>query len=115
MYANAVSEEGNTRALSLIDKYFEVVDYYWRGIGVNEGSSLRLRPQFAEFDGGSSLGECTEVPPKGCRCRDVILGRVHPVDCPLFGKTCTPLNAVGPCMVSSEGVCGIWYKNRGVI
>ena len=28
----------------------------------------------------------------------------------LFGKKCTPLTAVGPCMVSSEGACAAYYK-----
>jgi hydrogenase expression/formation protein HypD len=114
MYVNAVSEEGNIKALGMMDKYFEVADDYWRGIGTIESSALRLKQEFAEFDAGSNFEASVETPPKGCRCKDVILGRIHPVDCPLFAKKCTPLNAVGPCMVSTEGVCGIWYKNRGV-
>lgn len=114
MYVNAVSEEGNIKAIDIIDKYFEVADDYWRGIGVIEKSALRLKSEFADFDAGSNFEGYIENMPKGCRCRDVILGRIHPVDCQLFAKTCTPLNAVGPCMVSVEGVCGIWYKNRGV-
>lgn len=115
MYVNAVSEEGNSKALEMMDKYFEISNDYWRGIGIIGKSALRLKPQYAGFDVGSNFDACIETPPKGCRCKDVILGRIHPVDCPLFGKTCTPLNAAGPCMVSSEGVCGIWYKNRGII
>ena len=114
MYTNAVSEEGNTKALEIMNKYFEVSDDYWRGIGTIEKSALRLKPEFAAFDAGSSFDGYVDTMPKGCRCKDVILGRIHPVDCPLFGEKCTPLNAVGPCMVSTEGVCGIWYKNRGV-
>jgi hydrogenase expression/formation protein HypD len=50
---------------------------------------------------------------EGCRCGDVILGRIDPDECPLFGAECTPTSAVGPCMVSSEGACGTWYKSRG--
>lgn len=114
MYVNAVSEEGNKKAIDIIDKYFEAIDDYWRGIGVIEKSALRLKSEFADFDAGSNFDGYIENMPKGCRCRDVILGRIHPVDCQLFAKTCTPLEAVGPCMVSVEGVCGIWYKNRGV-
>lgn len=114
MYVNAVSEGGNTKALAMMDKYFESADGYWRGIGTIQKSALRLKSEFIKFDAGSDFGACVEHEPKGCRCRDVILGRIHPVDCSLFAKICTPLNAVGPCMVSTEGVCGIWYKNRGV-
>lgn len=114
MYVNAVSEEGNKKALAIMNKYFETADDYWRGIGIIEKSALMLKSEFKDFDAGSDFNEYIEALPGGCRCRDVILGRIHPVDCPLFGKVCTPLNAVGPCMVSSEGVCGIWYKNRGI-
>lgn len=109
MYVSAVSEKGNQKALSLIDQYFECADDYWRGIGIIQKSALRLREKYREFDAGSSFVIADESMPKGCRCTDVILGRINPVDCPLFQKTCSPLNAVGPCMVSSEGACGIWY------
>ncbi|NLF31849.1 MAG: hydrogenase formation protein HypD, partial [Planctomycetes bacterium] len=37
-------------------------------------------------------------------------GKVLPTECPLFGKACTPAAPIGPCMVSSEGVCAAWYK-----
>jgi len=112
MYSNAVTEEGNTKALAMIDQYFESGDDYWRGIGIIEDSALRLKPEYAAFDAGSNFAATVETPPPGCRCTDVILGRIHPIDCPLFSKVCNPLNAIGPCMVSTEGVCGIWYKNR---
>jgi len=45
-----------------------------------------------------------------CRCGDVILGRIDPDECPLFGTSCTPSHPTGPCMVSSEGACGYWYR-----
>ncbi|QIB69228.1 hydrogenase formation protein HypD [Aminipila butyrica] len=113
MYVSAVSQEGNPQALSVINQYFETKEDFWRGIGVIPQSSLGLKSAYQQFDAGSSFIEYREELPKGCRCTDVILGRITPVECPLFGGSCTPLNAVGPCMVSTEGVCGIWYKNRG--
>lgn len=113
MYISAVSNEGNKTALSVINEYFQVKDDFWRGIGVIEKSSLGLKPEYLQYDAGSGFDDYKENPPKGCRCTDVILGRINPTECPLFGEQCTPLNAVGPCMVSVEGVCGIWYKNRG--
>lgn len=111
MYQSAVSCEGNQRAKAMIDRYFEITDDYWRGIGIIKGSALRLRPEFKDFEAVSTVAEAFDVTPKGCKCTDVILGRINPMECPLFGKACTPLNAVGPCMVSSEGACGIWYRN----
>ncbi len=111
LYVSAVTEEGNQKATSLINTYFESSDDDWRGIGRIEKSAMRLRDEYQNYDAGSCLEEKEEIMPKGCRCTDVILGRINPVDCPLFKKVCTPMDAVGPCMVSSEGACGIWYKN----
>jgi len=42
--------------------------------------------------------------------RKVILGKAYPADCKLFKKACTPKSPAGPCMVSMEGSCNIWYK-----
>lgn len=113
LYPSVVSEEGNKKAQELIEEYFEAVDDNWREIGRIPESGLRLREKYREYDAGSSFPVTQTEHPKGCRCRDVVLGRIHPVDCPLFYKVCTPMNAIGPCMVSTEGACGIWYKNGG--
>jgi len=111
MYPSVVTEDGNYKAQKLVDQYFESTDDYWRGIGVIEGSALSLREQYRDYDAGSVGRIQEEKQPIGCRCTDVILGRIQPIECPLFKKVCSPLSAVGSCMVSSEGACGIWYKN----
>ncbi|MDF2906117.1 MAG: hydrogenase formation HypD protein [Herbinix sp.] len=113
LYPSVVGEDGNEKAKELVATYFEAVDEDWREIGRIEASGLRLREQYRNYDGGSTFSADQAQSPKGCRCREVILGRIHPVDCPLFHKVCTPVNAIGPCMVSTEGACGIWYKNGG--
>ncbi|NTU59748.1 MAG: hydrogenase formation protein HypD, partial [Deltaproteobacteria bacterium] len=51
--------------------------------------------------------------PPGCRCADVLRGRLDPAGCALFGRACTPEFPVGACMVSSEGACGAHYRYRG--
>ena len=111
MYASAVTEEGNQKAAAFIKEYFEAADGFWRGIGTIEGSALRLKEEYGAYDAGSSEEETKEDMPIGCKCTDVILGRINPSDCPLFKTVCNPLHAVGPCMVSPEGSCGIWYQN----
>jgi hydrogenase expression/formation protein HypD len=111
LYPSVVSEGGNQRAEDLVLKYFEAVDDDWRKIGIIPDSGLRLKAEYRDYDAGSTFSFETGEHPKACRCRDVILGRIHPVDCPLFSTVCSPMNAVGPCMVSTEGACGIWYKN----
>ena len=49
-------------------------------------------------------------PNPACRCGDVLMGRIKPYECPLFGKVCTTEHPVGACMVSSEGTCSAYYK-----
>lgn len=114
MYTSAVSEEGNAKAMEIINRYFERTDAYWREIGIIKNSGLRLKAEYEDYNACIDLESCAETTTQnGCRCREVILGRINPIDCPLFKNVCTPLNAIGPCMVSSEGACGIWYKNKG--
>ena len=107
LYPQVVSEKGQKRALALIDKFFEPSDAYWRGIGTIKGSGLVLKKEFAQF--GAANGEFSDES-RGCRCGDVMLGRIDPPDCTAFGRECTPQRPVGACMVSDEGACGIWMN-----
>jgi hydrogenase expression/formation protein HypD len=111
LYPNVVTASGNREALEQIDKYFIRQDTAWRGLGVIGGSGYALRPEFAEFDAGDWDTGADAAEPPGCLCGSVIIGRAVPTDCPFFGSACTPLGPVGPCMVSAEGACGIYYRN----
>jgi hydrogenase expression/formation protein HypD len=111
LYAETVSAAGNVKAREVMDKYFELRDAAWRGLGEVANSGYYLRKAWADFDAGSFDIDSAEEMPEGCRCTEVITGRIDPDECPLFGKTCAPGNAAGPCMVSAEGACGIWYRN----
>lgn len=113
MYPNAVKENGNIKALEAIDEVFETGPAMWRGLGVIQDSGLYLADEYALYDGGSrDLVEDMELP-AGCSCADVITGKINPDQCPMFENgACTPMKPFGPCMVSSEGSCGIWYRNK---
>lgn len=114
-YIRGVTPEGNSNALAAIDKVFRKAETDWRGIGPVPESGLVLKEEFAEFD-ASTLMECnieTTPDPSGCRCGDVLKGRITPLECPLFGKVCRPESPVGPCMVSSEGSCSTYYLYAG--
>jgi len=108
----SVSREGNARAREVLDEVFEVVDAPWRALGVIPASGMALRDEWAEFDAERRFDlpaeESYEMP--GCRCGDVICGRLHPSECPLFARRCTVRDPVGPCMVSSEGACAAAFK-----
>lgn len=113
MYPNAVKDEGNPKAIAAINEVYEPGPAMWRGLGVIEGSGLYLRDEYAAYDGGSKGLDADMALPEGCRCGAVITGKINPDQCPMFaGGICTPVNPFGPCMVSSEGSCGIWYRNK---
>lgn len=111
-YSRAVHDEGNPKAQAVMNDVFAPADALWRGIGMIPGSGLELAPKYERFDAMKRLNlELKEVPPlKGCRCGDVLRGKMAPNKCPLFGKACTPAKPVGPCMVSTEGSCAAYYK-----
>ncbi|MBN2654816.1 MAG: hydrogenase formation protein HypD [Nitrospirae bacterium] len=114
-YKKVVSEIGNPNAVGFMEKYFEPVDAYWRGIGVLPGSGLSIRDEWRRRDAEavfdlSGVVECPE--PKGCMCGLVLRGVKLPSECNLFGKACTPERPIGACMVSTEGSCAAYYKYR---
>lgn len=114
-YPGVVRPAGNVAAQRILHRVFDVVDAPWRGVGTVPASGYRLRPEFAGRDAVPVLklkdGDAGDgdMPP-GCRCGDVVLGRLPPQDCPLYGRACTPADPVGPCMVSDEGACHIWWQ-----
>ncbi len=115
MYGRAVSGRGNEAAVEAMGKVFEAADTEWRGIGRIPGSGLRLRSEYAASDAAVRFGMgevAADSMPAGCGCGDVLLGRIRPEGCALFGKACRPESPIGPCMVSLEGTCSIAYKYR---
>jgi hydrogenase expression/formation protein HypD len=48
--------------------------------------------------------------PAECRAGDVLRGNLKPVQCPAFGKLCTPDHPLGAPMVSAEGACAAYYN-----
>ncbi len=111
-YGRVVRPAGNPVILRLMADYLEPVDAVWRGLGRLPASGLALRPEFAAFDAARKFGVAVAGgrPPPGCRCGDVLKGRIAPPGCALFGQACTPAHPVGPCMVSSEGSCAAHYR-----
>ena len=104
LYKNVVTEDGNVKARELVDKYFTKADSAWRGMGTIHDSGMILRDEYKEYDAGSFGLDEDHMPP-GCSCASVLVGKVKPNECPLFGRNCTPDNAHGACMVSTEGSC----------
>ncbi|ALC90195.1 hypothetical protein AM500_10675 [Bacillus sp. FJAT-18017] len=94
-----------------MDKVLEVCDEALRGIGVIPASGWGLKPEYSCFDAKLRFTVDVGEPCKTkCRCGDVIKGLITPDECALFGKTCKPMNPIGPCMVSAEGSCAAFYQ-----
>lgn len=111
-YGDVVEPDGNPRARQILSEVYEPCEAEWRGIGKIPASGLRMREAYKDYDISYVMPVHTSLPPKktACRCGEVLQGLVKPEECPLFGKACVPEHAVGPCMVSVEGVCAAWYK-----
>jgi hydrogenase expression/formation protein HypD len=116
-YPQAVRQQGNSAALRLIERYFETTDSSWRGLGEVPGSGKRLKEEYSSFDAEKRYHLETAAVSENplCRCGEVLAGKITPLECPLFGKECTPATPVGACMASSEGSCSaaFIYGNQG--
>lgn len=116
LYSRVVTREGNRTAISAMSGAYNVIDAKWRGIGIISSSGYEIADNFSEFNirnqekipvsGGEDI-------PKGCRCAEVMLGKIYPEECSLFNKKCSPENPIGPCMVGNEGTCSIHARFGG--
>ena len=104
LYPQAVKPGGNKDAKEAVNSFFEKGDAAWRGMGIIPDSGLYLREEIMKYDAGSK-GIINDKENNGCRCADVITGRLTASKCPLFGTACTPEHPIGACMVSQEGAC----------
>ena len=112
-YARVVSEEGNPRALAVLEEVFCLRPHFeWRGLGFISQSALALRPEFEHFDAEArhDVPGVRVADPKACQCGEVLKGAIKPWECKVFGTACTPETPIGTCMVSSEGACAAYYN-----
>lgn len=116
-YPAVVKATGNPVAQKMLHKAFDTVDAPWRGIGTIPQSGYDLqqhlhhhdaRLRYSRYDRSNEAAN--EMPP-GCDCARVVLGRCYPDQCRLYGTACTPADPIGPCMVSDEGACRIWWSH----
>ena len=111
-YPRAVTLAGNTKAQKLLDDVFYPADVCWRAIGMIPRSGLKIRPKYERHDAAKifDIQVSDSTDPKGCACGEILIGIKTPPECPLYKTVCTPIDPVGPCMVSTEGTCAAYYK-----
>jgi hydrogenase expression/formation protein HypD len=117
-YLQVARPGGNPTARAVLGQVMDVCDANWRGIGVIPGSGFALKKELTAIDARARFSiepeedrkRAGEMPP-GCDCARVVLGKIYPNQCVLYGRACTPRKPIGPCMVSDEGACRIWWAS----
>jgi len=115
-YPELVRSGGNPTARRQLQQAMDVVDASWRGVGVIPASGFSLRERYRAQDARQNFPcyaddarkRAGQMPP-GCDCARVVLGKLYPDECRLYGSACNPRHPIGPCMVSDEGACRIWW------
>ncbi len=117
-YPELVRANGNTAAKRQMSEVLDVIDANWRGVGIIPQSGFNLKAAYSQHDARIQFPSYDEenrrrkgkMPP-GCDCASVVLGKKYPNECVLYGQACTPQEPIGPCMVSDEGACRIWWAS----
>ena len=117
-YPELVRPGGNRSAQLHMHNALKVGDATWRGIGTIPNSGYSIRKKYEQNDARKHFSSYADdarkragqMPP-GCDCASVVLGKIYPNQCRLYGTACEPRNPVGPCMVSDEGACRIWWAS----
>jgi len=116
-YPEVVKPGGNRTAQKHLQQAMDVTDANWRGVGIIPDSGFAINRQYQAHDAriafpryaDDARKRAGEMPP-GCDCARVVLGKIYPNECRLFGVACKPRHPIGPCMVSDEGACRIWWS-----
>jgi hydrogenase expression/formation protein HypD len=116
-YPELVRPGGNPAARRQLATALGVADANWRGVGVIPDSGFAINTAYQAHDARRAFpayaddarNRAGEMPP-GCDCARVVLGKIYPNECRLFGTACQPRHPIGPCMVSDEGACRIWWS-----
>ncbi|MCW8830879.1 MAG: hydrogenase formation protein HypD [Gammaproteobacteria bacterium] len=115
-YSELVKPGGNKSAQAHLKKAMNIYDANWRGVGIIPASGYILDKQYSAHDARKLFPSYADAArrragkmPPGCDCAQVVLGKIYPNQCKLFGKACVPRSPIGPCMVSDEGACRIWW------
>ncbi|HHL2561944.1 TPA: hydrogenase formation protein HypD [Yersinia enterocolitica] len=114
-YRRIVPDSGNLLAQQALTEVFVTKERSeWRGLGEIADSGVQLSPAYQAFDAERRFTPQQQrvADDPRSRCGDVLTGRCKPDQCPLFGGECTPDNAFGALMVSSEGACAAYHRYK---
>ena len=115
-YAELVNNNGNPSARQCLERQLDIIPANWRGLGEIQASGYALKPCWQQHDARQyfpaadyNTRKHAGAMPAGCDCSRVVSGQIYPDQCRLYETACTPTTPIGPCMVSDEGACHIWW------
>jgi len=115
-YPALVNDNGNPSAQQCLERQFDIMPANWRGLGEIADSGYVLKASGQGHDArrafppdDSDTRKRAGAMPPGCDCARVVCGQIYPDQCRLYETACTPTKPIGPCMVSDEGACHIWW------
>jgi hydrogenase expression/formation protein HypD len=113
-YSRVVRRDGNETARAAMREVFRVIPRCWRGMGELAASGLGLAEAYADLDAEHRFGPVADEEEAAGECISglVLRGERKPLECPAFGKSCTPEHPLGVTMISSEGACAAYYRYR---
>ncbi|HIE41512.1 MAG TPA: hydrogenase formation protein HypD [Candidatus Aenigmarchaeota archaeon] len=111
-YKRSVKRNGNLEAKSIIDKFFEIKDQEWRGLGLIPRSGFYLREEYKKYNAENLLKSEIKSKEKSlCIAGEILQGIKKPTECKAYRKLCTPSRPLGAPMVSAEGICAAYYNS----
>jgi hydrogenase expression/formation protein HypD len=115
-YKRIVKRQGNTKAKEYLNEVFKTCESRWRGIGIIPESGHEFNDMYKKLDALKhfKIEHKDYNEDSACRCGEILRGKISPIECTLFGGKCSMDNPLGPCMVSSEGTCGAYYRYYSV-
>lgn len=112
IYSRIVRYDGNEKAISIMEKVFNKAHTMWRGLGLIENTGFEIKEEYKDYDAQLkfNINFKKDDLPSNCLCGEILKGIKKPTQCQLFSKICNPANPIGPCMITREGTCSIYYK-----
>jgi hydrogenase expression/formation protein HypD len=108
--------QGIEKSQLLINEVFDTGDIYYPGLGYIPSGGYSLNASYMLHNAKKRLNLQNQAEPgnykENCICNEIINGNMFPGKCNNFKTVCTPLNPVGGCMASKEGLCNIEYLYR---
>jgi hydrogenase expression/formation protein HypD len=105
-YRRVVPPKGNPRALKIMAEMLEKKDAFWRGLGYIPQSGLKLKKKYQELDAEVKFSlkiSPEETHPTGCRCGDVLKGKLSRLNVLSLGSPVCRLHPEAP----------VWFPLKG--